>query len=212
LVDPAGGPSTTDPGSPTRPTDKAGPTRPTDTASPTRPTDPAAGPARPIGGAAGPTGSLRPTDRTGSLRPADRTGASGPVDPIGDPDRPADRIGADDARPGAGLGNPSATGQAGQAGRAGQQPAGGRTEPRNTETPDMPDSDRPRLSRRVPLANLAEGLRRPDESTETGPQPIRDPEQAREALSRFQASQRAARAMLDGIEDRHQESGGDSHA
>jgi hypothetical protein len=52
------------------------------------------------------------------------------------------------------------------------------------------------LTQRVPQANLAEGLRRPQ--GQSGPaQPLRDPEQAREALSRFQASQRVARAMLD---------------
>ncbi|MEN3362453.1 MAG: hypothetical protein V7637_6435 [Mycobacteriales bacterium] len=88
-------------------------------------------------------------------------------------------------------------------------PAGAAT---RGEAPDVAESDRPRLSRRVPLANLAEGLRRPDESSGSEPQPIRDPEQAREALSRFQASQRAARAMLDGIDERHHESGGDSHS
>jgi signal transduction histidine kinase len=67
----------------------------------------------------------------------------------------------------------------------------------------------PRLSRRVPLANLAEGLRRGQEPAGGQPQLIRDPAQAREALSRFQASQRAARAMLDGIGRPNDDSGGD---
>jgi signal transduction histidine kinase len=58
------------------------------------------------------------------------------------------------------------------------------------------------LSRRVPRANLAEGLRRDAEPTPEQPAtPIRDPDQAREALSRFQANQRAARAMLDDATD-----------
>jgi signal transduction histidine kinase len=59
------------------------------------------------------------------------------------------------------------------------------------------EADGPRLNRRVPQANLAEGLRRQQEPAADQPQLIRDPAQAREALSRFQASQRAARAMLD---------------
>jgi hypothetical protein len=70
----------------------------------------------------------------------------------------------------------------------------------------------PRLNRRVPLANLAEGLRRGQEPATEQPQLIRDPKQAREALSRFQASQQAARAMLDGIDDSPDDSGGDRHA
>jgi signal transduction histidine kinase len=58
-------------------------------------------------------------------------------------------------------------------------------------------ADGPQLSQRVPQANLVEGLRRMPSGSEQ-PQPLRDPEQAREALSRFQASQRAARAALSG--------------
>jgi hypothetical protein len=48
----------------------------------------------------------------------------------------------------------------------------------------------------VPQTHLAEELRR---QPEPPPEPpvIRNPLQAKEALSRFQASQRAARAMLD---------------
>jgi signal transduction histidine kinase len=66
--------------------------------------------------------------------------------------------------------------------------------------PDQPASGG--LSRRVPRANLAEGLRRDAEPVAEQPAtPIRDPDQAREALSRFQANQRAARAMLDGATD-----------
>jgi signal transduction histidine kinase len=54
----------------------------------------------------------------------------------------------------------------------------------------------PRLAQRIPQANLAEGLRRPPAPSEAS-QPQRDPAQARDALSRFQASQRAARAALN---------------
>jgi hypothetical protein len=62
----------------------------------------------------------------------------------------------------------------------------------------------------VPLANLAEGLRRGQEPASEQPQLIRDPKQAREALSRFQASQRAARAMLDGATKPDDDEGGRS--
>jgi signal transduction histidine kinase len=52
------------------------------------------------------------------------------------------------------------------------------------------------LRRRVPQASLANQLR--NEARPVEPSPLRDPEQAREALSRFQASQRAAREALGG--------------
>jgi hypothetical protein len=66
--------------------------------------------------------------------------------------------------------------------------------------PPVDDGDTPQLRRRVPQANLAAGLRR-----EAGAQPdhdetpvVRDPMAARNALSRFQAAQRAARDEVDG--------------
>jgi signal transduction histidine kinase len=66
--------------------------------------------------------------------------------------------------------------------------------------PPVDDDDTSQLRRRVPQANLAAGLRR-----EAGAQPdhdetpvLRDPMAARNALSRFQAAQRAARDEVDG--------------
>jgi signal transduction histidine kinase len=66
--------------------------------------------------------------------------------------------------------------------------------------PPVDDGGTPQLRRRVPQANLAAGLRR-----EAGAQPdhdetpvVRDPMAARNALSRFQAAQRAARDEVDG--------------
>ena len=68
--------------------------------------------------------------------------------------------------------------------------------------PRQPADERetPQLRRRVPQANLAAGLRR-----DAGAQPepddapvVRDPLAARNALSRFQAAQRAARDAVDG--------------
>jgi signal transduction histidine kinase len=66
--------------------------------------------------------------------------------------------------------------------------------------PPADEGGTPRLRRRVPQANLAAGLRR-----DAGAQPepddtpvVRDPLAARNALSRFQAAQRAARDAVDG--------------
>jgi hypothetical protein len=74
--------------------------------------------------------------------------------------------------------------------------AGSLPEPR----PPADERETPQLRRRVPQANLAAGLRR-----EAGAQPepddipvVRDPMAARNALSRFQAAQRAARDAVDG--------------
>jgi hypothetical protein len=66
--------------------------------------------------------------------------------------------------------------------------------------PRPPADDGAQLRRRVPQANLAAGLRR-----DNGGQPphdeapvVRDPMAARNALSRFQAAQRAARDAVEG--------------
>jgi signal transduction histidine kinase len=65
--------------------------------------------------------------------------------------------------------------------------------------PRPPAEEGQQLRRRVPQANLAAGLRR-----DNGAQPhdeapvVRDPMAARNALSRFQAAQRAARDAVDG--------------
>ena len=74
--------------------------------------------------------------------------------------------------------------------------AGSLPEPR----PPADERETPQLRRRVPQANLAAGLRR-----DAGAQPepdgapvVRDPMAARNALSRFQAAQRAARDAVDG--------------
>jgi hypothetical protein len=65
--------------------------------------------------------------------------------------------------------------------------------------PRPPAEDGQQLRRRVPQAHLAAGLRR-----DNGAQPhdeapvVRDPMAARDALSRFQAAQRAARDTVEG--------------
>jgi signal transduction histidine kinase len=65
--------------------------------------------------------------------------------------------------------------------------------------PRPPADDEPQLRRRVPQANLAAGLRRETEAAAAEETPVvRDPMTARNALSRFQAAQRAARSQVDG--------------
>jgi hypothetical protein len=91
-----------------------------------------------------------------------------------------------------------------------QSPAAGVVpEPRRTAeerplpTPDRGGAERtdgpPALARRVPQANLAAGLRRGPTPPPAAAEPpaLRDPGAARDALTRFQASQRAARATVD---------------
>jgi len=72
-----------------------------------------------------------------------------------------------------------------------------------------PGAGEPQLNRRVPQANLAPELRRHngdaalDEHRPATP-PGPDAVQARDALSRYQASRRAARALVEGtpVDDR----------
>jgi hypothetical protein len=74
-----------------------------------------------------------------------------------------------------------------------------RPDPSPLPEPRPPADEGPQLHRRVPQANLAAGLRR--ESEQAAPEQIpvvRDPMAARNALSRFQAAQRAARDVVDG--------------
>ena len=76
----------------------------------------------------------------------------------------------------------------------------------NGSTPDQvplpeprpPADDSPQLRRRVPQANLAAGLRRDAELQPPEDPVVRDPLAARNALSRFQAAQRAARDAVEG--------------
>jgi hypothetical protein len=63
--------------------------------------------------------------------------------------------------------------------------------------PPMPPPAEPQLARRVPQAHLAPELRRQQAETAEPPAPPPDAEQAREALSRYQASREAARALVD---------------
>jgi hypothetical protein len=69
-------------------------------------------------------------------------------------------------------------------------PAGGADRPAGGPSLPVPDG----LARRTPQANLADELRRNDQAEPERPvRPRRDPAETRSALSRFQATQRAAR-------------------
>ena len=71
--------------------------------------------------------------------------------------------------------------------------------PRDHDTDQEPGTDGPLLSRRVPQAHLAPELRRNGQAS--APQrpggPVPDAAEARAALSRYQASRQAAKAMVD---------------
>jgi signal transduction histidine kinase len=76
---------------------------------------------------------------------------------------------------------------------AGRQPAGARGPAATVPRTAPPE---PRLTRRVPQAHLAPELRQQAEPAEP-PVPPPDADQARQALSRYQASREAARALVD---------------
>jgi signal transduction histidine kinase len=80
-------------------------------------------------------------------------------------------------------------------GTRGRPPAGARGP---AATVPRPAPVEPQLSRRVPQAHLAPELRRQQAESDEPPAPPPDADQAREALSRYQASREAARALVDG--------------
>jgi signal transduction histidine kinase len=84
---------------------------------------------------------------------------------------------------------------------AGPAPAPAAPPPEPDGDGDVPPGE-PRLTRRVPQAHLAPELRR---GTPAGagapPAPAPDPAQAREALTRYQVSRQAARALVEDDED-----------
>jgi hypothetical protein len=62
---------------------------------------------------------------------------------------------------------------------------------------EPPEPTEPQLTRRVPQAHLAPELRRQDAAPAEPPAPPPDADQARAALSRYQASREAAREVVD---------------
>ena len=93
-------------------------------------------------------------------------------------------------------------------------PVEARMRPGQPAPPPVPGE--PQLNRRVPQANLAPELRRdngyaaPDEPAGPAAPPGPDAVQARDALSRYQASRRAARALVEGtsVDDRERPGSG----
>jgi signal transduction histidine kinase len=79
-------------------------------------------------------------------------------------------------------------------GARGSPPAGARGP---AATVPRPAPVEPQLARRVPQAHLAPELRRQQAESAEPPPPPPDADQAREALSRYQASREAARALVD---------------
>ena len=79
-------------------------------------------------------------------------------------------------------------------GARGRPPAGARGP---AATVPRPAPVEPQLARRVPQAHLAPELRRQQAESAEPPAPPPDADQAREALSRYQASREAARALVD---------------
>lgn len=87
----------------------------------------------------------------------------------------------------------------GGTGNPGSPGGPGGTDPTPLPEPRPPADDGPQLRRRVPQAHLAAGLRRETEQPPVEETPVvRDPMAARNALSRFQAAQRAARDQVEG--------------
>jgi hypothetical protein len=81
-------------------------------------------------------------------------------------------------------------------------PAGGRAEPPDAASPGQADAaGEPRLARRVPQAHLAPELRDPSGTVEPAPPSVAEGNRTREALSRYQASRQAARAMVEASEE-----------
>jgi signal transduction histidine kinase len=147
-------------------------------------------------------------DWTGSAFPGRAAGGDGAAQPGRDPEHTSNGH-ADNGTPAGEDGwsswwtrsTPPAPGEPGPKPRPEPSRPNGSTpipEPR----PPADEGEGPQLRRRVPQANLAAGLRR-----EAGAEPepddgpvVRDPMAARNALSRFQAAQRAARDAVEGGE------------
>ncbi len=160
-----------------RPRSRHRPSR-TAAAPPSPPPPPSRPPATPRT-AAGPTGG--PGRAAGNGRAPDPAPIADPVE-LPEPRPPADQVPA-------------------QAPAPARAAAPAAAPPDRRRPPGRPADRRggaPQLSRRVPQANLAAGLRRaPAAPASAEPAAVRDPVAARDALSRFQASQRAARSALD---------------
>ncbi len=109
----------------------------------------------------------------------------------------------DDPSPDDPSGGVAPNGSAGNGSSTSERIGNGRAEPAREPPPDQSATpaappEEPMLARRVPQSHLAPELREP---TPIAPPPARavpDGDRTREALSRYQASRRAARALVEG--------------
>jgi signal transduction histidine kinase len=88
--------------------------------------------------------------------------------------------------------SPAGNGGPGDGGNGERRPAAATAGPA-----EPPEPTEPQLTRRVPQAHLAPELRRQDATPAEPPAPPPDADQARAALSRYQASREAAREVVD---------------
>jgi hypothetical protein len=161
------------------------------------------GPARPgpdragLGGPGAHRGGPGPAgpDRVGPARPGpERAGPGGPGVPPGVPGDPR----GDGTEWSGWWASPAGNGGRGDDGGGdGGGGNGGRRPAPATATAQPPEPAEPHLTRRVPQAHLAPELRRQDATPAEPPAPPPDADQARAALSRYQASREAARQVVD---------------
>jgi hypothetical protein len=142
-------------------------------------------------GGPGPAGP----DRVGPARPGpERAGPGGPGVPPGVPGDPrGDSMGWSGW-----WASPAGDGGRGDGGRGDGGGGNGERWPAPAAaTAEPPEPTEPQLTRRVPQAHLAPELRRQDATPAEPPAPPPDADQARAALSRYQASREAAREVVD---------------
>ncbi len=137
-----------------------------------------------------------------SAPPPDPVGPVEPIGPVDHPVRPA-------ARPPSAAPPPPAPAPAPPAGPPPPPVPPPSAAPPWADVPSTPaqyQPDVPRLTRRVPQAHLAPELRRQSDDSDQPATPVEPPApadaiQARNALSRYQASRRAAQALVEGSTD-----------
>jgi signal transduction histidine kinase len=188
--------------------------------------------ASPPGPALRPAAPDQPASRpamAAATRPAAGAAAMAPPDPRPWPaaeDAP-DLAGPDDGaewtgwwEPPAGNGDHGGNGDGIGNGRGRPTPAAARNLPGGTPGQEAaaapappaaaaPDPAEPRLARRVPQAHLAPELRRRQADSDEPSAPTPDADQARAALSRYQASRQAAQALVDSDPGQHARASGD---
>jgi signal transduction histidine kinase len=128
----------------------------------------------------------------------DRSGPGGRGPGGVPPGGPGDPRGDDSMEWSGWWASPAGNGGRGEGGRGESAGGnGGRRPAPAAATAGPPEPPEPQLTRRVPQAHLAPELRRQDATPAEPQPPPPDADQARAALSRYQASREAARAVVD---------------